>query len=94
MERRLTSEQIDKLLDEIVTKDFIINALKEFNLYPEFQQTYEVVISKVEPLKWAKSQYEFSLNNGISNFSFNDKSSERIKLEEVKVEIGNYNYAA
>ena len=77
MERRLTSEQIDKLLDEIVTEDFIINALKE-----------------VEPLKWAKSQYEFTLNNGISNFSFNDKSSKKIKLEEVKVEIGNYNYAA
>ena len=88
MERRLTSEQIDKLLKEIVTEEFVINALKEFNLYPEFQQTYEVVISKVEPLKWAKSQY------GISNFSFNDKSSEKIKLEEVKVEIGNYNYAA
>jgi len=47
MERRLTSEQIDKLLDEIVTEDFIINALKEFNLYPEFQQTYEVVISQI-----------------------------------------------
>lgn len=94
MERRLTSEQIDNLLNEIVNEDFIINALKEFNLYPEFQQTYEVVIAKVEPLKWAKSQYEFSLNNGVSNFSFNDISSEKIKLEEVKLEIGNYNYAA
>lgn len=94
MERRLTSEQIDNLLNEIVNEDFIINALKEFNLYPEFQQTYEVVIAKVEPQKWAKSQYEFSLNNGVSNFSFNDISSEKIKLEEVKLEIGNYNYAA
>ena len=94
MERRLTSEQIDNLLNEIVNEDFIINALKEFNLYPEFQQTYEVVISKVEPLKWAKSQYEFSLNNRVSNFRFNDISSKKIKLEEVKLEIGNYNYAA
>lgn len=33
--RRLTSKQIDKLLDEIVTEDFIVNALKEFNLYPD-----------------------------------------------------------
>ena len=32
--RRLTSKEIDELLDEIVTEDFIINALKEFNLYP------------------------------------------------------------
>ena len=94
MERRLTSEQIDNLLNEIVNEDFIINALKEFNLYPEFQQTYEVVIEKVEPLKWAKSQYEFSLNNRVSNFRFNDISSKKIKLEEVKLEIGNYNYAA
>ena len=94
MERRLTSEQIDKLLKEIVTEEFVINALKEFNLYPEFQQTYEVVIAKVEPLKWAKSQYEFSLNNRVSNFRFNDISSKKIKLEEVKLEIGNYNYAA
>nr|WP_288295227.1 hypothetical protein [uncultured Granulicatella sp.] len=94
MERRLTSEQIDRLLKEIVTEEFVINALKEFNLYPEFQQTYEVEISKVEPLKWAESQYELSLNNGISNFSFNHKSSEKIKLEKINVEIGNYNYAA
>lgn len=33
--RRLTSTEIDTLLDEIVTEDFIINALKEFNLYPD-----------------------------------------------------------
>ena len=33
--RRLTSKEIDELLDEIVTEDFIINALKEFNLYPD-----------------------------------------------------------
>ena len=33
--RRLTSNQIDELLDEIVTEDFILNALKEFNLYPD-----------------------------------------------------------
>lgn len=33
--RRLTSTEIDALLDEIVTEDFIINALKEFNLYPD-----------------------------------------------------------
>lgn len=33
--RRLTSPEIDTLLDEIVTEDFIVNALKEFNLYPD-----------------------------------------------------------
>ena len=33
--RRLTSTEIDALLDEIVTEDFIVNALKEFNLYPD-----------------------------------------------------------
>lgn len=33
--RRLTSKEIDELLDEIVTEDFITNALKEFNLYPD-----------------------------------------------------------
>ena len=33
--RRLTSTEIDALLDEIVTEDFILNALKEFNLYPD-----------------------------------------------------------
>lgn len=94
MERRLTSEQIDTLLNEIVTDDFIINALKDFNLFPEFQQTYEVEISKVEPLKRAKEKYEFYFNSDILNFKFNDKYSDRIKLEKVKVEIGNYKYAA
>ena len=33
--RRLSSKEIDELLDEIVTEDFITNALKEFNLYPD-----------------------------------------------------------
>lgn len=94
MERRLTSEQIDTLLNEIVTDNFIINALKDFNLYPEFQQTYEVEISKVEPLKRANEKYEFYFNSDILNFKFNDKNSDRIKLEKVKVEIGNYKYAA
>lgn len=94
MERRLTSEQIDKLLDEIVTDDFIINALKDFDLYPEFQQTYKVEISKVEPLKRAKEKYEFYFNNDILNFTLNNKNSNRIKLEKVNLESGNYNYAA
>ena len=94
MERRLTSEQIDKLLDEIVTDDFIINALKDFDLYPEFQQTYEVEISKVEPLKRAEEKYEFYFNNDILNFTLNNKNSNRIKLEKVNLESGNYNYAA
>lgn len=94
MERRLTSEQIDNLLDEIVTDDFIINALKDFDLYPEFQQTYEVEISKVEPLKRAKEKYQFYFNNDILNFTLNNKNSNKIKLEKVNLESGNYNYAA
>ena len=33
--RRLSSKEIDELLDEIVNEDFIINALKEFDLYSD-----------------------------------------------------------
>ena len=40
--RRLTSKQIDKLLDEIVTEDFIINALKEFDLYPTKEENKDL----------------------------------------------------
>ena len=40
--RRLTSTEIDTLLDEIVTEDFIINALKEFNLYPDKEKNKDI----------------------------------------------------
>lgn len=40
--RRLTSTEIDALLDEIVTEDFIVNALKEFNLYPTEEENKDL----------------------------------------------------
>ena len=44
--RRLTSNQIDELLDEIVTEDFILNALKEFNLYPTKEENKDFPLSE------------------------------------------------
>lgn len=36
--RRLSSKEIDELLDKIVTEDFIKNALKEFDLYSDKEE--------------------------------------------------------
>lgn len=60
MERRLTSKQIDKLLDEIVTQDFVTNAIAEFNLHQKTKEvntllSYNKFLKKLE-------------NNEITNF--------------------------
>ena len=60
MQRRLTSEQIDNLLDKIVTQGFVTNVIEEFKSH---QKTKEVnqLLSYDKFLKKLK-------NNEIDNF--------------------------
>lgn len=60
MQRRLTSEQINNLLDKIVTQDFVTNVIEEFNLYQNTKDvnallSYDKFLKKLE-------------NNEITNF--------------------------
>ena len=60
MQRRLTSKQIDDLLDEIVTQDFVANAIEEFKSH---QNTREV-----NPLLSYNKFLKKLENNEITNF--------------------------
>ena len=60
MQRRLTSKQIDDLLDRIVTQDFVTNAIEEFKSYQKSKEVntllpYDKFLKKLE-------------NNEITNF--------------------------
>lgn len=60
MQRRLTSKQIDDLLDEIVTQDFVTNAIEEFKSHQKSKEVntllpYDKFLKKLK-------------NNEITNF--------------------------
>lgn len=53
MQRRLTSKQIDDLLDEIVTQDFVTNAIEEFKSHQKSKEVntllpYDKFLKKLE----------------------------------------------
>lgn len=60
MQRRLTSKQINDLLDKIVTQDFVANAIEEFKSHRKSKEVntllpYDKFLKKLE-------------NNEITNF--------------------------
>lgn len=60
MKRRLTSKQIDDLLDEIVTQDFVANAIEEFKSHQKSKE--------VNPLLPYDKFLKKLKNNEITNF--------------------------
>lgn len=104
MQRRLTSKQIDDLLDKIVTQDFVANAIKEFKSHQKSKEVnpllpYNKFLKKLENNKITnfdnyiqKAPYEYILRLAEKGIEV-DKLLTRGELGVIRVLINN-NHAA
>lgn len=73
---KLSRDEIDKLLEKIVTEDFILQALEHANLLPEYTKTYKVqVVASSENYNIRElenhSGYSLSAKGLMTNVSYN-----------------------
>ena len=100
MQRRLTSKQIDDLLDEIVTQDFVANAIEEFKSHQKSKEMntllpYDKFLKKLENNKIInfdnyiqKAPYEYILRLAEKGIEV-DKLLKRGELGIIRALINN-----